>query len=74
MSWITDLITPVAGSFVKDVGDTVKQFVTTDKDRMELDIKLQTMQNDFVTKMADNANSYESEITKRLQADMSSDS
>jgi hypothetical protein len=74
MSFISDLITPVAGSFIKDVGDTVKQFVTTDADRIKLEESLQSMQNDFIVKMTENANSYEGEITKRQQTDMSSDS
>lgn len=74
MSWVTDIISPVAGSFIKDIGDTVKQFVTTDKDKIELDAKLQTMQNEFIVKMSEQTNAYEGEITKRLQADMQSDS
>ena len=74
MSWITDLVTPIAGSFVKDVGDTVKQFVTTDKDRLELAEKLQEMQNNFVVTLYNNSMQYEGELTKRLQADMQSDS
>ena len=74
MSWISDLITPVAGSFIKDVGDTVKQFVTTDADRMKLEQSLQQLQADFTLKMADNANAYEEQITKRQQNDMASDS
>jgi hypothetical protein len=52
MSWLTDLITPVAGSFIKDVGDTVKQFVTTDKDRMELEQKLVEVQDNFQLQIA----------------------
>ena len=74
MSWISDLITPVTGSFIKDVGDTVKQFVTTDADRMKLEQSLQQLQADFTLKMADNANAYEEQITKRQQNDMASDS
>ena len=58
MSWITDLITPITGSFIRDVGDTVKQFVTTDEGRLELDLKLQEMQNSFILQRGQQANEY----------------
>jgi hypothetical protein len=74
MSFITDIIGGSAGTFVKDIGDTVKQFVTTDKDRLELDTKLQEMQNQFILALDNNTAQYEGELTKRLQADMASDS
>jgi len=74
MSWITDLITQVTGSFVKDVGDTVKQFVTTDKDRIELEMKLEEMQNNFILQLGQQANDYENQLTERLKADDASDS
>lgn len=74
MGFIADMIGSSAGTLIKDVGDTVKQFVTTDKDRLELDIKLQEMQDKFIVDMANNANEYENQITERLKADMQSDS
>ena len=74
MSWLTDIIGGSAGTFVKDVGDTVKQFVTTDKDRLDLSVKLQEMQNEFIVSLDNNSMMYEAELTKRLQADMQSDS
>jgi len=74
MSWITDFITPITGSFIRDVGDTVKQFVTTDKDRIELEMKLEEMQNSFILQLGQQANDYESQLTERLKADDTSDS
>jgi hypothetical protein len=74
MSWITEIVGGSAGTFIKDVGDTVKQFVTTDKDRLELETKLQEMQDQFVLNLDNNTMAYEGELTKRLQADMQSDS
>ena len=74
MSWLTNIIGGSAGTFVKDVGDTVKQFVTTDKDRLDLSVKLQEMQNEFIVSLDNNSMMYEAELTKRLQADMQSDS
>lgn len=69
MSFITDIIGGSAGTFVKDVGDTVKQFVTTDKDRLELDTKLQEMQNNFIIQLGQQANDYEGQITERWKSD-----
>lgn len=74
MSWLTDLISPIAGGFVKDIGETVKQFVTTDKDRIELETKLQEMQDSFIIKMGEQANDYEGQLTARLQSDNASNS
>jgi hypothetical protein len=74
MGWITDIVAGNVGTFVKDVGDTVKQFVTTDKDRLDLETKLQEMQNGFIVQMGQQTNDYEGQITERLKADMGSDS
>jgi uncharacterized membrane protein YgcG len=51
MSWFTDLITPVAGNLIKDVGDTVKQFVTTEGDKLLLGNKLTEIEAKFKTDM-----------------------
>jgi len=41
MSWISDLIGGSAGQVIESIGDTVKKFVTTDKDRAEFNLELQ---------------------------------
>ena len=73
MSWLTDLITPVAGSLVKDVGDTVRSFVTTDKDRLELEQKLEEVQNNFKLQVAqlelENTKTIEENTTQRWLSD-----
>jgi len=74
MGILTDILSPVAGGFIKDVGDTVRQFVTTDKDKLELELKLKEMENSFILKMTENTNAYEEQVTQRHNADMTSDS
>lgn len=59
MNWLTNLLSPVTGDFVKSVGDTVKQFVTTDKDRLELEQSLQKLQMDYNAKVMDIGVQYE---------------
>ena len=49
MSWITDLVSPIAGGLIKDVGDTVKQFVTTEADKLILGNKLTEIEAKFKT-------------------------
>lgn len=57
--WLTDLIGGATGSFIKDVGDTVKQFVTTDKDEMELNLKLRELETAYNSKIMDIGVKYE---------------
>lgn len=59
MSWLSSLVAPVTGDFIKTVGDTVKQFVTTDKDRIELETRLQQLQMDYNAKVMDIGVQYE---------------
>lgn len=67
MSWLTELITPVTGSFIKDIGDTVKQFVTTDKDTMELKNKLAEIETAFKAKIMDIGVQYEQLAAKNAE-------
>jgi hypothetical protein len=80
MSWLTDLITPVAGSFVKDVGDTVKQFVTTESDRLLLGNQLTQIEADFRIKLEEVSTKAEelrvqnaADINKTMQSESVSD-
>jgi len=36
MSWISDIINGISGGTIEGIGNTIKQFVTTDADRMKL--------------------------------------
>ena len=74
MGWIDGLIGGGVGKLVETVGNTVDKFVTTDEERLKLKQSIDKDLMDFKTSILSNAESYEQELTKRLQADMSSDS
>lgn len=74
MGWIDGLIGGGVGKLVETVGNTVDKFVTTDEERLKLKQSIDKDLMDFKTSVLSNAESYEQELTKRLQADMSSDS
>lgn len=57
--WLADIISSTTGSFIKDVGDTVKQFVTTDKDELELNLKLKELEAAYNSKIMDIGVKYE---------------
>lgn len=59
MSWLGNMLSPITGEFIKDVGDTVKQFVTTDKDELELRNALEKLQMDYNAKVLDIGVQYE---------------
>lgn len=40
MNWVSEMVGGALGETVSKIGDTVKKFVTTDKDRLELDNEL----------------------------------
>ena len=77
MSWLTDIFTGSAGSLVKDVGDVVDKFVTTDAEKIQLNTELQKVINDHLEKMEDNMTermkSEDVAVTDRWKSDMSSD-
>lgn len=74
MGWIDDLIGGGVGKLVESVGNTVDKFVTTEEERLKIKQSIDKDLMDFKTSILSNAESYEQELTKRLQADMSSDS
>ncbi len=51
MSILSSILSPITGGFIKDVGDTVKQFVTTDADKLKLEQELVALQNNFTLQM-----------------------
>lgn len=80
MSWLSNILSPVTGDFVKSVGDTVKQFVTTDKDKMELEIKLRQIETEYNAKVMDIGVQYEQlaaknagDINTTMQAEASAE-
>ncbi len=73
-NWLGEALGGAVGETVAKIGDTVKKFVTTDKDKPELELRLKEIENGFIVKIAENANAYEEQITQRHSADMASDS
>ena len=74
MGWIDGLIGGGVGKLVESVGNTVDKFITTDEEKIKLKQAVDKDIMDFKTSVLQNAESYEQELTKRLQADMASDS
>lgn len=74
MGWLDGLIGGGVGKLVESVGTVVDKFVTTEEERLKLKQAIDKDLMDFKTSVLSNAESYEQELTKRLQADMSSDS
>ena len=74
MGWIDGLIGGGVGKLVESVGNTVDKFITTDEEKIKLKQAVDKDIIDFKTSVLQNAESYEQELTKRLQADMASDS
>lgn len=74
MGWFDGFIVDGVGKLVESVGSTVDKFVTTEEERLKLKQAFDKDLMNFKTSVLSNAESYEQELTKRLQADMSSDS
>src|SRR3989337_212110 len=74
MGWIDGLIGGGVGKLVESVGNTVDKFITTEEEKIKLKQAVDKDIMDFKTSVLQNAESYEQELTKRLQADMASDS
>jgi hypothetical protein len=70
----TDIITAGIGTLVRDIGETVRSFVTTDKDRLEAQQKLTETIFAFQAQLVQSADNYEKELTERQKNDMASDS
>lgn len=74
MAILSDLLSASAGSFVKDVAGAIRQYVTTDADRIKLETVIEKQAQDFVISAAKVSEDYEAQLTDRQKNDMSSDS
>jgi hypothetical protein len=74
MSWFTDLVSPIAGSFVKDVSEAVKPFITTEADRLAFELKLKELEAGVSQKLLEADATASQQVTDRWKADMASDS
>lgn len=69
-----DAVNGLSGGLVGSIGETVKKFVTTDKDRLELQAAIEKQVTDYNLAVIDRLQSAEVQLTERQKADMASDS
>ena len=74
MSWLADMFSSSVGEVVGKVGEAVDRLVTSDEERLKLANELKQIEIGAMLKKEEIDLQYEQELTKRLQADMTSDS
>jgi len=74
MSFVSGLLGKLSGGLISDIGGTVKQFVTTDADRLKIQAEVEKVVQDFTLKLNDQIIALESQVTERHKNDMASDS
>jgi len=74
MSFVSGLLGKLSGGLISDIGGTVKQFVTTDADRLKIQAEVEKVVQDFTLKLNDQIIALESQVTERQKNDMASDS
>ena len=74
MSLLTDIFNSATGGLVAGIGDTVKKFVTTDKDRLEMQLALEKQVQEYSLKLNEQIVDAEAQVTQRQTNDMTSDS
>lgn len=74
MSWLSDIFSSSVGEVVGKVGEAVDRLVTSDEERLKLANELKQIEITAMLKKEEIDLQYEQELTKRLQADMASDS
>lgn len=74
MSILTGIVNTLSGGLVGNIGDTVKKFVTTDKDRLEAQQAIEKQVQDYTLKLSDQLQTVEAQLTARQANDMASDS
>lgn len=73
MSWITDIFSSSVGGVVDSVGNAIDKLVTSDAEKLQLHNELAKIQIEAKLKEQELELRYEEEISKRHQADMTSD-
>lgn len=74
MSWLSDIFSSSVGEVVGKVGEAVDRLVTSDEERLRLANELKQIEVGAVLKSQELDVQFDQELTKRLQADMTSDS
>lgn len=74
MAWLSQIFSSSVGEVVGKVGEAVDRLVTSDEERLKLANELKQIEIGAMLKKEEIDLQYEQELTKRLQADMTSDS
>lgn len=74
MSFITDLFSSSVGEVIGKVGEAVDSLVTSDEERLKLRNELIKLQAEVKLKEVELENKYQEQITKRWEADSTSES
>ena len=74
MSWLSEIFSSSVGEVVGKVGEAVDRLVTSDEERLKLANELKQIEVGAVLKSQEIDVQFDQELTKRLQADMTSDS
>lgn len=74
MSWLSEIFSSSVGEVVGKVGEAVDRLVTSDEERLRLANELKQIEVGAVLKSQELDVQFDQELTKRLQADMASDS
>lgn len=74
MSFFSDIFSSSVGEVVGKVGEAVDRLVTSDEERLRLANELKQIEIGAVLKSQELDVQFDQELTKRLQADMTSDS
>lgn len=74
MSFFNDIYSSTIGTVVEKVGEVADKLFTSDAERLQFANELKKIEVDASLKLEELNQKYEEELTKRLQADMTSDS
>ncbi len=74
MGWFTDLISGGASTLLDSAGKIIDDLVTSDEERLDARNRLESIINDYESKVLEAQSKLDKEITERLRIDMTSDS
>ncbi len=74
MGWFTDLISGGASTLLDSAGKIIDDLVTSDEERLDARNRLESIINDYESKVLEAQSKLDKEITERLRIDMASDS
>ena len=74
MSWVGDIFSSSVGEVVGKVGKAIDSLVNSDEERLKLANELKQIEVNAVLKSQEMDGQFDQELTKRLLADMTSDS